>query len=512
MNEPEPPKDITPIVKLKGDTPTEILLAQLCDKVFLDLWAYANPFANHDGKPSKEICDVLAVFENHVFIFSDKKSDFDLEEINYKTWDRWKRNAIDASIKQVRGAERWIRNNPEKIFIDKKCTKKLPIPIDKENLKIHRIIVAHGAKEACKKNSSNNINGSLAVCYSDLEDHEKLAETAGLFILRLPRKNIIHVFDSHNLEIILNELDTVRDLLSYFEAKEEAIKKYEVIQHCGEQDLLAHYLDNFDKKTYRHYIGEKDKHGDGINIIEGFWEDFIKTERYQRKKHADKVSYLWDALLQKTLGNALKGTLTGNANVFRDESALSEMAKEPRVIRRQLSNFILDSFEKFPDDKDIMGPYNAYTSIGNSDCMYVFLQLTPLETADYDKEYRIVRGKMLEVACGVVKNRFPYLKKVIGIAMEPPKHNSKITEDFILLDCKNWTKKDAEYFEKENKETGLNFLQKNDLGVKKGKFYEFPPAPNHAVKKSTRTKPQRNDPCPCGSGKKYKKCCYLKRF
>lgn len=43
------------------------------------------------------------------------------------------------------------KNNPENIFVDKKCTQKLPIPIDKENLKIHRIIVAHGAEEACKK-------------------------------------------------------------------------------------------------------------------------------------------------------------------------------------------------------------------------------------------------------------------------------------------------------------------------------------------------------------------------
>ncbi len=24
-------------------------------------------------------------------------------------------------------------------------------------------------------------------------------------------------------------------------------------------------------------------------------------------------------------------------------------------------------------------------------------------------------------------------------------------------------------------------------------------------------KPSRNDPCPCGSGKKYKKCCELKK-
>lgn len=91
----------------------------------------------------------------------------------------------------------------------------------------------------------------------------------------------------------------MQDLLSYFNEKEEAIKKYKAIQHCGEQDLLAHYLDNFDEENHRHYIGEKYKHGDGINIIEGFWEDFIKTGRYQRKKEADKVSYLWDALLQK---------------------------------------------------------------------------------------------------------------------------------------------------------------------------------------------------------------------
>jgi len=30
------------------------------------------------------------------------------------------------------------------------------------------------------------------------------------------------------------------------------------------------------------------------------------------------------------------------------------------------------------------------------------------------------------------------------------------------------------------------------------------------LKPSTKTKPGRNDPCPCGSGKKYKKCCYPK--
>jgi len=31
-----------------------------------------------------------------------------------------------------------------------------------------------------------------------------------------------------------------------------------------------------------------------------------------------------------------------------------------------------------------------------------------------------------------------------------------------------------------------------------------------ALNQSLKKKPGRNDPCPCGSGKKYKKCCYPK--
>jgi preprotein translocase subunit SecA len=39
-----------------------------------------------------------------------------------------------------------------------------------------------------------------------------------------------------------------------------------------------------------------------------------------------------------------------------------------------------------------------------------------------------------------------------------------------------------------------------------------PPAarPTPAPRTATGEKVGRNDPCPCGSGKKYKKCCYLK--
>ena len=55
------------------------------------------------------------------------------------------------------------------------------------------------------------------------------------------------------------------------------------------------------------------------------------------------------------------------------------------------------------------------------------------------------------------------------------------------------------------------WLEKNKDAIEAGKFKELPP---EAAKQETfvKTGPDvgRNDPCPCGSGKKYKKCCGAK--
>ncbi len=55
------------------------------------------------------------------------------------------------------------------------------------------------------------------------------------------------------------------------------------------------------------------------------------------------------------------------------------------------------------------------------------------------------------------------------------------------------------------------WLEKNKEAIEKGQFKELP---SSGVKQETfvKTGPEigRNDPCPCGSGKKYKKCCASK--
>src|SRR5271155_5671540 len=156
------------IPKSQGQTPTEESLSQLCDRTFLKLWSYANPFKS-DGK---ELCDLIAIFENHVFLFFDRESRiFDTSSKDFGIiWERWKKTAINSQIATADGASRYIQRCRDEIYLDAKCTVRLPIKIADDNVVIHKFIVAHGASDACKNFSPHNMSGSLAIMYSDDDD------------------------------------------------------------------------------------------------------------------------------------------------------------------------------------------------------------------------------------------------------------------------------------------------------------------------------------------------------
>ena len=56
------------------------------------------------------------------------------------------------------------------------------------------------------------------------------------------------------------------------------------------------------------------------------------------------------------------------------------------------------------------------------------------------------------------------------------------------------------------------WLEKNKDAIDKGQFKEMPAMAGGKVETFVKTGPDigRNDPCTCGSGKKYKKCCATK--
>lgn len=484
--------------KSAGVTATERLLADFCERSFLKLWSYPNPYKD-DGK---ELCDLLAVFGDYVFIFFDRENL--LPEVPDKDpqvlWDRWKRNVIDRQVKTAHGAERYIRSR-HPIFLDGKATIPFPLAIDHGKAIIHKIIVAHGAKEACEKASSQNIYGSLAISYGETEDGPTLP-----FHIAIDKRNPIHIFDSHNMPIVLAELDTVSDFSAYLDEKLRAIGKFDYLSYCGEEDLLGHYLLNYDDASKRHVIGPKGKEAiNSVMIGEGEWHDFIKSALYKNTKKEDQISYFWDDLIQRTCQNSLNGTLGGNSNILRGESAIYEMVKEPRFMRRGLSDKMLTAVERFPDHANQFTRQVTFLPSFVPNVGYVLLQLRTPEAFRNEPDYREKRQTLLEIACGAAKNKFPNLAKVIGIGIDAPKFAGAMNaEDFILLPCEVWTDEMRAYYEAENEP--WSFFGTPRLRQFNDRVTQFVPPPRAPTSAARTGKVGRNEPCPCGSGKKFKKC------
>ena len=419
------------ITKPGGGTPTERLLSTLCEKTFLKLWSWPNP-RKDDGK---ELCDLLALFDDHVFIFFDRESKAlqNREKDVAITWRRWKNDAIDKQLNTAKGAARYIRDR-HPIFLDTGREQPFPGVMPATPI-IHKIIVAHGAAALCQSQATN-ISGSLAVIYSSGSGAEQPC------CIRLRNDDPIHVFDSNNLEIMLSEIDTFRDFAGFIEEKERAIRRHNWFGYCGEEDLLAHYLMNYDKHRKCYRI-------DTDMIKEGRWADFVKSGLQRRRQEANQQSYFWDKLIQRTYQNTLDGVATGDSTWDRS-NPVNEMAREPRLSRRVLAAHMLKAIREFPR---IYGHRVTYMPSIDAGKAYVFLQVrfpeegTPVAVQS--------RQRMLEIACGVARNRFSDLKIVIGIAMDAPRHANCDGEDFILLNCEHWTDKQHEFFDRENKKFGF---------------------------------------------------------
>lgn len=453
--------DTMKIIKSEGVTETERLLIDLCDQSFLKLWSYPNPYKD-DGK---ELCDLLVIFDSYVFIFFDRENlTLNDEKIDI-TWGRWKRKVIDSQIRTLHGAERYLRSG-RKIYLDSKLEVLFPFQFDPKNSTYHKFAVAHGAKASCLQNSEKNVYGSLGITYAEPPHLETP------FVVGIDRKKPVHILDSHNLPILLKELDSIYDFTAYLDAKVNAIKEYEFLTYCGEEDLLANYFLNYDDETDKHFIGIKKGSFNGLMIGEGEWKDFIQLKPYKRKKEADKKSYLWDEIIQRTAQNALDNRMVGNSTPLRGKSAIHEMAREPRVSRRFLSKKIIESIRNFPETKSPVVRNILFIQSFYEDKAYIFLQLKINNFEEDEDKYRKIRSYMLQTACGAAKNKFNHLNTVVGIGIYSPKFTDKNYEDFCVLYCNNWTNKDRTFYEESNKDFG--FFQSEDLTMNKVTEKNFP--------------------------------------
>ena len=229
------------VEKSEGLTVSEKKLAALGYRTFLRLWSYPNPYKMQLN--GKELCDLLIAFDNHIIIFSDKDCAYGNSGDPRVDWRRWYKRAIQKSAEQLIGAKNWISRCPDRIAIDAKCSKKLPLEIKiTSKTKFHLIAIAHGATEPCKAYFSGGDGGFLI--NNRIIGNMHVDEGCEPFCVGRVLDNaqdFIHVFDDSSYINVLRELDTIQDFIGYLDARQTLLTGKGVIAE-SENDILAQHL------------------------------------------------------------------------------------------------------------------------------------------------------------------------------------------------------------------------------------------------------------------------------
>ena len=432
-----------------GVTASERFLLQRARSTFLSLWSYPNVYTDRarTGKgDGKELCDLLVVFGHDVLLFSDKRIEFDSEADLGVAWGRWYRKAVQQSAVQLRGAARWLRQYPNRVFIDRGCTEPLPLAIPEHVVRrVHLIVVARGLGNAPELHWSHwskwgggSSNSLLIDSRLQGDAHVKAPFQIGW---PLGRDHCVHVLDDVTLDILLSELDTARDFISYLRAKEAWLSQ----SGCdfvipGEEDLLAEYLVHIDPQSQKHYFPALPE-GAVFIAKEGSWAQLKKSRAYSRRRRANKVSYLWDGLIEFQAAHVIAGTadaLMDEPRVEVQEKILRAMAEEPRIVRRTLGAAVRRVHSAGGPGvrvlRTVASPAGARA--------YVVMSLGPPDGL-LSEDYKGWRRYYLALACDGAKLHFPKLRQIVGVALDPTAHDPSIDylwmefrDDFLPADFK----------------------------------------------------------------------------
>jgi len=492
-----------PIHRPEGVNASERYLAKLCDRSFLSLWSYSSLTRDQGRKngrgAGKELCDLLVVFGNDILIFEDKECTFNNSGNLELDWSRWYRNAIEGGAKPIWVAERWIKEHPDKIFMDRACTQPFPLALpDSSVAKYHRVIVAHGASERCKQEIGGS--GSLRIMATGADDGGVPFAIGQTDLSR----GFIHVFDDITIDIVLQTLDTVRDFVTYLVKKEAFITSGQFHSAAGEEELLAMYLAAMNVDGQHDFVVPK---GYGSVLFgRGAWDKSCQHPQRVNQLKANKVSDFWDWLIDEFGDCNLAGTQGYVTHpIHETEIAIRFLAGENRTSRRALSEAFL-SVITTPSSRPVTHIVSSPTQPG----VYYILMALPRHGNYSEEDYTAACRRRLRCFSMVTKLKCPNAEHIVGIATEAglPENESYA---FVYHDARDWSEEDRMAAEKIQKEFDIL----NNVRTFEGMVQEYPDVystsyrhrEEAATSASTKIKRVgRNDPCPCGSGNKFKRC------
>lgn len=424
-------------------TRSERFLHAVAGRTFLSLWSYPNPFRDPSSPKDlpKEICDLLVVFGNDVLLFSDKEIDFPRNTSLEAAWVRWYRKAVAASAKQLFGAERWLRENPDRIFTDRRCTQPFPINLPpKDKMRVHRIIVARGASAPCKYLMGGM--GTLAQSSRQAEESD--------FPFLCPQPDVtrgyVHVWDDVSLELLLDHLDTTADLVRYLNERERIVREYDSFMVTGEEEALAFYLSNINRAGEHYFTFKRMRprrrglRPSSVFLDEGFWAGFVETEGYRHWRTESVRSRAWDELVQKFITHHVDGTgeSFGEPELGEREVMYRTLATPTRLQRRMMVDGL---FHMGTDERLKTGEIDMRRSIlhplaGDGPC-FVFLILRHDRSLS-SEEYKERRRTMLQALVFSAMDAYKLGNVFVGLAMNPA-FDDIGSEDAMYVDRRTCT-------------------------------------------------------------------------
>lgn len=457
-----------------GATESERYLAGLARKAFLSLWSFTNLFTGEgrrNGKgDGKELCDLLVVFGTNVLLFSDKHCEFPKHPDLQVSWARWYKSAVEKSARQLAGAEKFIREHPCRIFLDKHCQARLPIALPAPNDATYFLIaVTRGSYGRAAKYWGGGSSGSLLLDTGI----EGRAHHEAPFRIGFPLggRRFVHVLDEMTVDVLLSELDTVPDLVAYLKCKEAFLTRPGLhLSVAGEEQLLARYMCTM--RDGKHALPEIPADVDFVALVEGDWEMYSSSPQRVAKKKADEQSYLWDDLIEhqsRFIRTDAALSILGAANSHDDhERVVRALADETRLSRRHLAAHFLHALSTSVPGKKfarvVFSPDARHRA-------YVFLTAPRPADVSYD-EYREMRSVALLAYCHGVKLKAPFVKEVVGVASEPFSERES-SQDFVHVDLSDEMEpEETKHWQEVMGELGV--LQSPTLKPMTGRDHEFP--------------------------------------
>jgi hypothetical protein len=493
---------LKPTIKEEGVTERERYLSKLAEGNFFGLWSFPNLYTDEGIKKSKigkELCDLLVICQNKIIIFSDKDIKFNHEKVLEVAWKRWFKKSVVASARQLYGAESFLKNHSERIYLDKACENKFPISLSEYNYEIHLIAVTYNTKKTAEDFFGKGSSGSFMQRFIPEENNEF---NQPFYIGDLDKdKTFVHVFDELSLDLLMKELSTISDFINYLAEKERAIRSNEVVMSAGEEEFLAHFFNGRSDKDrsgkMTHPTGNVAADG-SIVLNEGLWNEYIHSSEYLIFKDFFKKSLFWDRLIENFSNHVLRGkvALGENLEFSSHERAIRHLVLEDRISRYLLSNAFLEKIREVPTDSRSS---RLVFSPSRVDKLYVFLFIPCIDFSRYE-EYRQTRINYAEAYSLVAKFLNPVAKDIVVIATEPINNSGRSEDVYSVEYTQNLTKQQRSDVKKLMKEENiLSDVYKhrnNDTRHNES-----------AMHKHNKVKYGRNEKCHCGSNLKYKNCC-----